>query len=416
MFIFQQAMETVMVQYSALLSSEYDGLPLKQVETQLPGSATTDSLVVVYQAFCEATSFPSDIDFLVDGKLLRDELHVHFEVYNINTEIPVSVVMIQKTDAPAQKPEVSVDDWITAIASYRSCIYFGCFDNSVYRQSNGSTNIFIKAKFPVLSVDCAGSLLAVASRASDVEVYEMPSQNPNKGELKFTLKGHNGPVKSVSFDETVLRLASLGEDGLVKIWSTMEQSQELEGYPSDAKKSKMQLNEMRSPLVTLSAHSQSGSRCLWCKGTFSNELITCGFDNTLKVYDLDSLKVRASYTRDRPYSAMDRSLKCHLIASACFDTKVRIYDVREGNEVVMLQSADAHDQLVSCVGWSPDRSHEFISGSYEGLVKLWDLRSPKVSLYDIKTSTGKVLDCLWSNDGNIYFGGEDCTLFCFSTA
>ena len=423
-YVFLGLMEPVNdLQYPALLKSECDEVNLKPTEVYLPSSTNLDNLLSLFKSVADLSAIAYDVDFLVDGKLLRETLQEHFIAYDLSTEQPVSVELIKKTSAPDRKPDINADDWISCITEFRNCIYFGCSDNSVCFVNDCESKLLYKTKYAVQSVDAASCMLAVGSRSSTIDVLDIADADVEKtAKLKWTLKGHNGPVASVAFEKSGERLASVGQDGMLKIWSTVEQS---EFHPEvevvSKKKSKLSkeslesLAKSRTPLVTLSAHQEPATCCFWCQDKYSHEIITGGFDNSLKVFDLNTLKPRASYTRDRPYNTVDRSFRNQLVATACFDTKIRIYDIRVEKEVMVVQAADAHDELVSCLNWSPDNENLFISGSYDTLVKIWDFRSAKVPLYDIKTSEGKVLSCLW-HERDIYFGGEDCKLYCFANA
>jgi len=413
------------LQYPALLHSSCTELQMKPAEVYLPCTTTEEALLQLYKTFVNTEKFSFDLDFLVDGKLLRETLQDHYSAFDISTEQPVKVELIKKTSAPERKPDVNADDWVTSISESRNSLYFGCADGSVsFLSAVNEPKTLFKTKFAVQSIQVANSMLAVGSRSSTIELLKIETamgESEAKAQMKWQFKGHTGPVSQVSFEQTAERLASVGQDGMLKIWSTVEQTdnENTDELPVPAKQSKLSSVEpenkvkLRAPLVTLAAHQEPATVCLWCRDSYTHEIVTGGFDNCLKVYDLNSLKPRASYTRDRPYNTVDRSRKNSLVATACFDTKIRIYDVRAENEVMVVQAADAHDELVSCLKWSADLENLFISGSYDSLLKMWDFRSPKVPLFDIKTSSGKVLDCLWI-DSDIYFGGEDCKLYCFS--
>ena len=56
----------------------------------------------------------------------------------------------------------------------------------------------------------------------------------------------------------------------------------------------------------------------------------------------------------------------------------------------------SHLGWVVAVCWSPAREHQLASGSYDGTVRVWDVRSGKVPLYTIMSHEGKVLSLDWS--------------------
>ena len=66
-------------------------------------------------------------------------------------------------------------------------------------------------------------------------------------------------------------------------------------------------------------------------------------------------------------------------------------------ESSMVQATlSSHQGWVVSVIWRPDSDHQLLSGSYDGSLKLWDVRSGKSPLYTITAHTGKVLCADWS--------------------
>ena len=64
--------------------------------------------------------------------------------------------------------------------------------------------------------------------------------------------------------------------------------------------------------------------------------------------------------------------------------------------------------------WSRKDEFHFVTGSYDHMVKLWDIRSLKSSLYDLQGHEDKVLCVDWSTNQLILSGGADNSLKMFS--
>lgn len=78
--------------------------------------------------------------------------------------------------------------------------------------------------------------------------------------------------------------------------------------------------------------------------------------------------------------------------------------------VVKLQLT-SHTNWTCGVTWSPSSAYNLASASYDGTVKVWDIRS-STPLYSIRAASEdgqKVMAVDWF-DGVIYSGGEDTQL------
>ncbi len=51
---------------------------------------------------------------------------------------------------------------------------------------------------------------------------------------------------------------------------------------------------------------------------------------------------------------------------------------------VLRSTFSSHSQWIPSVMWSRKSEYLFVSGSYDSLVKLWDMRSLKAPLYDLQ--------------------------------
>lgn len=71
-----------------------------------------------------------------------------------------------------------------------------------------------------------------------------------------------------------------------------------------------------------------------------------------------------------------------------------------------------HERWISSVTTNPQSENVFLSGGYDGKVKMWDLRSPVEPLYTLKQSkeVGKVFATCWNGPNQILSGGSSSTV------
>ncbi len=81
---------------------------------------------------------------------------------------------------------------------------------------------------------------------------------------------------------------------------------------------------------------------------------------------------------------------------------------------VLRSTFSSHSQWIPSVMWSRKSEYLFVSGSYDSLVKLWDMRSLKAPLYDLQGHQDRVLCVDWSIDQLILSEGADNSLKMFS--
>ena len=95
------------------------------------------------------------------------------------------------------------------------------------------------------------------------------------------------------------------------------------------------------------------------------------------------------------------------------DTIVRLWDVRSGaSEKTFSQQFEGHEKWVSQVKFNQNVDNLFISGSYDGTVKLWDLRNEESPIATLKhkgesAENYKVFAVEWNGASQIVSGGSD---------
>lgn len=101
-----------------------------------------------------------------------------------------------------------------------------------------------------------------------------------------------------------------------------------------------------------------------------------------------------------------------LVAIGGAERTVRVWDPRnKGPEnQISIKGLTSHTEWVSSLSWCPGSEHQLVSGSYDGSIKVWDVRAA-VPLATIEGAhSDKVLCVDWFAKGAIASGGADCQL------
>ena len=170
---------------------------------------------------------------------------------------------------------------------------------------------------------------------------------------------------------------------------------------------------IKTPIITLSGHTENISSCKWMSET---KVCTASWDHTIKVWDVHSAQeVNTLASHNKIFLSIDYSQLNNLIVAGLNDRHVRLYDPRSTEGSFVKGIFSSHSGWCTSVAWSKHNENLFVSGSYDNLAKLWDIRSPKAPLYDLTGHDDKILCVDWSLDEFILTGSADNTLKIFKT-
>uniref|UniRef100_A0A023GK11 Ribosome biogenesis protein WDR12 homolog n=1 Tax=Amblyomma triste TaxID=251400 RepID=A0A023GK11_AMBTT len=393
----------------------------------IAGNTTPEQLSALINALLQESGGDGEsdgptFDFLIEGELLRETLQRHLEVNKIPQENVVLIEYVEKCPPPLPIDTLVHDDWVSSVHTSDAGILSGCYDNSLHIWDlNGSRKLLIPGHVgPVKSVKwiSVGESLCtfVSTSIDETAMLWQWNRETNAVESVQVCRGHARSVDcvDVSWDESSFATGSY--DHMLKVWSadpnTTDHDEAHDESEGSRKKQKTAENKARTrvPILTLSGHHEAITGVQW---TDSKEVATCSMDHTLRLWDVDLGGMKTQLVGSKAFLDISYSKLSNQIVSAHTDKHVRLWDVRLKEGAMVKCTYSAHLGWVSSVHWSPSSTYNFISGSYDGLMKHWDVRSPKAPLYDMTGHEDKVLAVDWSLQKYMISGGADCHMKIF---
>ncbi|KAL9245817.1 hypothetical protein vseg_019423 [Gypsophila vaccaria] len=260
-----------------------------------------------------------------------------------------------------------------------------------------------------------GSLLATGSYDGQARIWSI------NGDLKSTLTRHKGPIFSLKWNRKGDYLLSGSCDKTAIVWDvkTQEPKQQFEFHTgptldvdwrnnvsfatssTDTMIYVCKIGET-SPIKTFAGHQGEVNCVKWDPtGTL---LASCSDDNTAKIWSMKQdnyvhdLKehLKEIYTiRWSPTGpATNNPNQQLLLASASFDSTVKIWDVEHGK---LVHSLNGHREAVYSVAFSPNGEY-LASGSFDRSLHVWSLKEGKI----VKTYSGNggIFEVCWNKDGD----------------
>ncbi|KAK1410295.1 hypothetical protein QVD17_36830 [Tagetes erecta] len=260
-----------------------------------------------------------------------------------------------------------------------------------------------------------GSLLATGSHDGLARIW-----NTN-GELKGIFKKHTAPVHSVNWNKTGDCLLTGSFDGTAIVWdaNACECKQQFNfhsgaildvdwrtnrTFASCSVDTMIHVNKVgeNRPLKTFSGHSEDVNCIKW--NASGSLLASCSNDMTVKIWSMKpdmpihDFKDHAKEVYVVGWSptgpATNNPNKQLLLASASFDSTVKLWDVEAGK---LFHSLNGHRDAVYTISFSPNGEY-LASGSADKMVNIWSVKECKI----IKTyfGNGIVSHVSWNKEGN----------------
>jgi len=407
------------------LSTRLDKYKVPDTTLSVPASILPADLdTLVHGLLSEAAGDPTSVvefEWLCCGELVRGPLGDHLKgKSDITAETVILVEYVEKSKPPQPEASVNHDDWVSACRVSGDLILTGCYDNTINIWTVGGHKKLVIPGHngPVKSVawishDETGATFVSTSHDQTANIWTWDSET-NSIESVNTCRGHERSVECVAVAKKQKQFATGSFDNTLKIWGASVQKEELNEGEKEVKRARGSQGKAltRTPLQTLGGHKESVSAVAWLG---NQELASASWDHTIKIWDTELGGLKTELVGNKAFFSMSFSPLSGAILASGADRNVRLYDQRSTEGSVVKAMFTSHVGWVTAVAWSEVNEHHFASGSHDSIVKMWDTRSFKTPLFDLKGHTDKVMCCDWSTVDWVVSGGADNDMKIFGT-
>ncbi len=361
-------------------------------------------------------------DFLLGEDFLRGPLDEAATQVGARSEGVLELRYVDSLPPPEPHKNFNHDDWVAGVAAKGGFVLTACYDHTVniFDIASGEKKLTIPGhQAPAravawVSLDDEGKgVFASCSHDQTVLLYRWNAVD-NAVEDVNACRGHQRSVDCLGVNPSGALLASGSFDTTLKVWGTsvqtsnhgQEDGSEDKGESSKKKSKSDKKLTTRTPIMTLGGHKEGISGVTWLG---DKEVATASWDHTIKIWDCEMGGMKEELVGDRSFFALSYSADSKAILTASADSAVRLYDSRSGasESVIVKAKYTSHKGWVTSVCWCQSKQHLFVSGGHDNLVKMWDSRSCKTPLYDLKGHEDKVMCCNWNNPEYVVSGGSD---------
>ncbi|MBN3285642.1 TBL1X protein, partial [Polyodon spathula] len=267
-----------------------------------------------------------------------------------------------------------------------------------------------------------GTLLATGSYDGFARIWTKDGKNViDAGNLASTLGQHKGPIFALKWNKKGNCILSAGVDKTTIIWDahTGEAKQQFPFHSAPALDVDWQNNTTFAscstdmcihvcrlgcdrPVKTFQGHTNEVNAIKWDPSGML--LASCSDDMTLKVWsmkqdncvhDLQAHNKEIYTIKWSPTGPGTSNPNSNImLASASFDSTVRLWDVERG---VCIHTLTKHQEPVYSVAFSPDGKY-LASGSFDKCVHIWNTMSG--SLVHSYRGTGGIFEVCWNSMGD----------------
>ncbi|KAH9178781.1 WD40 repeat-like protein [Lactarius sanguifluus] len=353
-------------------------------------------------------------DFLICGVLLRGSLS---EAAN-GEEETLEIEYIESVLPPSRLATLPHEEWVSSITcSVPGYAHFltGSYDGTlrVFDRAQALlhtaplhaapiTSFAITSSLPATSDDDLLVVTASHDRTAQISRVLLDGAQSTTSTPLATLHLHDAPIADVASTRDGKYVLTAGWDGLIGLWSTS--IPEADEVPLDAvtgperkKRRKVQDGgpvKTKAPSAVLRSHT---ARVSAVKSSSSGgDAVSCGFDSTIRTWDVErGLCAHTITVSEKPFLALALPTTETTALAASADRSVTLFDLRAGATTAAAVKFP-HAATPAALVFAQGSGTQFASGAYDGVVRVWDVRSATREVANARVWDGqKVLALDW---------------------
>lgn len=329
---------------------------------------------------------------------------------------------------PQKMTSLPHEDWVSSISCQEPRHFFTASYDAHLRIFDYSQNLLQSIPIhegPITSLTLVprqtdsvteNHIVATASHDLSARLTQVDLSSEASTRILASLHLHTAPLTSVSSNKTGSHLLTASHDGLIGFWITDVPAKDevpVEDEQGERRKRRKiadvdgeaERPKRKAPSVVLKSHTGRVSKAVFVGGR-SSEAVSAGFDSTIRSWDTENgLCTQTISASFKPFLDIAALPSGNTILAASTDRTVTQYDLRSASASASISSV-THPATPSCIALSSSSEQQFVTGAYDGTVRLWDLRSVRSPVASFKAWEGKkVLSVDWCA-GLVGVGGE----------
>ncbi|KAI0296279.1 WD40-repeat-containing domain protein [Russula brevipes] len=344
-------------------------------------------------------------DFLICGVLLGGSLSEAAS----GEEETLEIEYIESVMPPARLATLPHEEWVSSISCFVPGHFLtGSYDGALRAFDRGQTLLHAAPLHaaPITSLaivppqqgappdEYLHVVTASHDRTAQISRLALDGTRTTSAPLA-TLHLHDAPVADVASSQDGKNILTAGWDGLIGLWSTS--IPETDEVPLDAiaaperkKRRKVQDGgavKTKAPAAVLRSH------------TARNGAVSCGFDSTVRTWDVErGLCSHTITASEKPFLALALPVTPETALAASVDRSATLFDLRTGTSVAAAVKFP-HPATPAALAFAQSEGTQFASGAYDGVVRIWDVRSATREVANARIWNGqKVLALSWAGD------------------